>query len=146
MQNTPNANRLHIAIFGRRNAGKSSLINALTGQSIALVSPFAGTTADPVYKAMELLPIGPVVIIDTAGIDDVGELGGLRVSKTREVIGRTDIALLVFAADLEPPLDLSAEQEWLLLLKESGIPVIGVLNKSDSAGNDAEQRLEMLKT
>jgi len=145
MQNTPNANRLHIAIFGRRNAGKSSLINAITGQDIALVSPHAGTTADPVYKAMELLPIGPVVIIDTAGIDDVGDLGSLRVAKTREVVSRTDIALMVFAADEPQPADLSAEQEWFLLLKEAGIPVIGVLNKCDTAAADPAMILDGLR-
>jgi len=111
MQTTPNANRLHIGIFGRRNAGKSSLINSITGQNIALVSDIAGTTADPVYKAMELLPIGPVVIIDTAGIDDVGELGYLRVSKTKEVISKTDIAFLVFPADSPWPLDLTLENQ-----------------------------------
>ena len=83
---TPRANRLHIAIFGKRNAGKSSLINALTGQQIALVSEHAGTTTDPVFKSMELHPVGPVVFIDTAGFDDEGELGLMRVEKTREVI------------------------------------------------------------
>ena len=137
MQNTPNANRLHIAIFGRRNAGKSSLINSITGQNIALVSEIAGTTADPVYKAMELLPIGPVVIIDTAGIDDIGELGYLRVSKTKEVISKTDIAFLVFPADTDWPIDLTLEKEWFSDLKEAGIPVIGVLNKCDVAMADS---------
>ena len=136
MQATPNANRLHIAIFGRRNAGKSSLINAITGQSIALVSEFPGTTADPVYKAMELLPIGPVVIIDTAGIDDTGSLGELRVNKTREVIAKTDLALLVFPADDPMPMDSSLEQAWYAMLSKAGIPVIGVLNKCDIAGEE----------
>jgi [FeFe] hydrogenase H-cluster maturation GTPase HydF len=131
MQTTPNANRLHIGIFGRRNAGKSSLINSITGQNIALVSDIAGTTADPVYKAMELLPIGPVVIIDTAGIDDIGELGYLRVSKTKEVISKTDIAFLVFPADATWPLDLTLENQWYEDLKSAGIPIIGVLNKCD---------------
>lgn len=135
MQTTPNANRLHIGIFGRRNAGKSSLINSITGQNIALVSDIAGTTADPVYKAMELLPIGPVVIIDTAGIDDVGELGYLRVSKTKEVISKTDIAFLVFPADAPWPLDLSFETDWYEDLKKAGIPIIGVLNKCDISPN-----------
>ncbi len=145
MQNTPNANRLHIAIFGRRNAGKSSLINSITGQSIALVSEIAGTTADPVYKAMELLPIGPVVIIDTAGIDDVGELGYLRVAKTKEVIAKTDIAFLVFPADAAWPLDLSFETDWYEDLKKAGIPVIGVLNKSDLAMDEIVSLDEKLK-
>ena len=95
MNNTPRSNRVHIAIFGRRNVGKSSLINALTNQDIALVSHVAGTTTDPVYKAMEILPIGPVLIIDTAGIDDEGYVGELRVKKTREVLNKTDIALIL---------------------------------------------------
>ena len=152
MQGTPNANRLHIAIFGRRNAGKSSLINAITGQEIALVSEFAGTTADPVYKAMELLPIGPVVIIDTAGIDDTGNLDELRVAKTREVIGKADMALLVFSADdLAPPVfsadgevpsDFSSELEWYTLLAKAHIPVIGVLNKCDLGIQDAKAEFD----
>lgn len=128
MQDTPKANRLHIAIFGRRNAGKSSLINALTGQDIALVSSFAGTTTDPVYKAMELLPLGPVVIIDTAGLDDSGEVGELRIKKTKEVMDKTDLALLVFTSDSP---NLSFEKEWFEELKERKIPVIGVVNKID---------------
>ena len=128
MQDTPKANRLHIAIFGRRNAGKSSLINALTGQDIALVSSFAGTTTDPVYKAMELFPLGPVVIIDTAGLDDSGEVGELRIKKTKEVMDKTDLALLVFTSDSP---NLSFEKEWFEELKERKIPVIGVVNKID---------------
>ncbi|CDF57367.1 [FeFe] hydrogenase H-cluster maturation GTPase HydF [Thermobrachium celere] len=135
MLDTPKANRLHIAIFGRRNAGKSSLINAITGQEIALVSDYAGTTTDPVYKAMELLPIGPVVIIDTAGIDDEGEVGELRVKKTREVLDKTDLALLVFSAENT---DLSMEKEWYSLLKERKIPTIGVVNKIDVEDLDLE--------
>ncbi len=95
METTPRGNRLHIAIFGKRNAGKSSLINALTNQDIALVSDVAGTTTDPVYKSMEILPVGPVVIIDTAGIDDVGELGELRVKKSLEVLKKSDMVLLL---------------------------------------------------
>ena len=86
MLETPRCNRLHIALFGRRNAGKSSLINALTNQSLAIVSAVAGTTTDPVYKSMEILPIGPVVVIDTAGLDDVGELGELRIANSLEVL------------------------------------------------------------
>lgn len=128
MQDTPKANRLHIAIFGRRNAGKSSLINSLTGQDIALVSNLAGTTTDPVYKAMELLPIGPVVIIDTAGLDDTGEIGELRVKKTKNVMEKTDLALLVFTSDSS---DFSLEHEWFEELKERKIPIIGVVNKID---------------
>ncbi len=133
MQHTPNANRLHIAIFGRRNVGKSSLINAITGQDIALVSNISGTTTDPVYKAMELLPIGPVVIIDTAGIDDEGDIGTLRVNKTREVISKTDIALVIFSS--ENPIS-PIEHEWLSMLKEANIPVIGVINKIDILNPD----------
>ena len=87
MNETPRGNRLHIALFGRRNAGKSSLINALTNQSLAIVSAVAGTTTDPVYKSMEILPLGPVVVIDTAGLDDVGELGQLRIEKSLKLIG-----------------------------------------------------------
>lgn len=128
MLDTPRGNRLHIAIFGRRNAGKSSLINALTGQDAALVSDTPGTTTDPVFKAMELLPIGPVVFIDTAGMDDQGELGERRVERTRRVMDRTDVALLV----VSPPVDqLDLEAEWLGELRGRGIPVVGVLNKQD---------------
>ena len=97
LQNTPRANRLHIGLFGQRNSGKSSLLNALTGQQFALVSDIAGTTTDPVYKAMELHGVGPVVWIDTAGFDDEGQLGAMRVQKTEEALGRTDIALLLFS-------------------------------------------------
>ena len=99
MQDTPRANRMHIAIFGRRNAGKSSLINALTNQAIALVSEVPGTTTDPVFKAMEILPVGPCMVIDTAGIDDVGPLGELRIKKTRQILNQTDLALLVVDPD-----------------------------------------------
>ena len=128
MQGTPNSNRLHIAIFGKRNVGKSSLINALTAQDIALVSDIAGTTTDPVYKAMELLPIGPVVIIDTAGLDDKGEIGELRIKKTKEVMDKTDLALLVIDGDDS---DLLLESEWYEDLKTRKIPVVGVINKVD---------------
>jgi [FeFe] hydrogenase H-cluster maturation GTPase HydF len=136
MQQTPNSNRLHIAIFGKRNVGKSSLINALTGQDIALVSDVAGTTTDPVYKAMELLPIGPVVIIDTAGLDDKGEIGQLRVKKTKEVMDKTDLALLVIDGDDR---DLSFEKEWYEDLKKRKIPVVGVVNKIDKGDTDLER-------
>ncbi|MBP3925585.1 MAG: 50S ribosome-binding GTPase, partial [Clostridium sp.] len=95
MNQTPSGERVHIGFFGRRNAGKSSLVNAVTGQELAIVSEVRGTTTDPVYKAMELLPLGPVVIIDTPGIDDEGELGQKRVGKSRQVLNKTDIALLV---------------------------------------------------
>ncbi len=129
---TPRANRLHIAIFGKRNAGKSSLINALTGQQIALVSEHAGTTTDPVFKSMELHPVGPVVFIDTAGFDDVGELGQLRVEKTREVIDKTDIAIMIFDGS-----DFTMEADWLQQLEKAKIPVIPIVGKADleTAGN-----------
>ncbi len=128
MENTPLANRLHIAIFGRRNAGKSSLINALTNQNLALVSSVAGTTADPVYKSMELLPLGPVVMIDTAGIDDVGELGELRIQKTIQVLNKTDLAILV----IDPETGITEyEQDLIAKIKERKIPLISVVNKID---------------
>jgi len=135
MQGTPNSNRLHIAIFGKRNVGKSSLINALTGQEIALVSSLAGTTTDPVYKAMELLPIGPVVIIDTAGLDDKGEIGELRIKKTKEVMDKTDLALLVIDGDDK---DLLLEREWYEDLKTRKIPIVGVINKTDKGDVDLD--------
>ncbi len=128
MQGTPRGNRLHIAIFGRRNAGKSSLINALTNQEIALVSSVAGTTTDPVYKTMEILPLGPVVVIDTAGIDDEGELGELRVRKTLEVLSKTDLTMLVMDAGNTVS---RFEVELVGLCREKNLPVVGVLNKTD---------------
>lgn len=128
MQGTPRSNRLHISIFGKRNAGKSSLINALTNQDIALVSNVAGTTTDPVYKAMEILPIGPVVLIDTAGIDDEGDLGQLRVKKTLQVLNKTELAVLVISA-VDGVTDF--DKETLDRIKDKKIPVVGVINKSD---------------
>jgi small GTP-binding protein len=135
MFETPRANRLHISIFGRRNAGKSSIINAITSQDIALVSKFPGTTTDPVYKSMELLPIGPVVIIDTAGLDDVGEIGELRIKRTMEVMDKTDLALLVFTPENT---EFSMEKRWYSELKLREIPIIGVINKSDIGSIDIE--------
>lgn len=126
MQDTPRANRLHIGLFGKRNSGKSSLINALTNQESALVSDVAGTTTDPVYKAMEIHGIGPCVFIDTAGLDDEGELGALRIRQTMRAMERTDVALLVCTGD-----DIEKELEWNRLLKEKNIPVIWILNKAD---------------
>ena len=126
MQETPRANRLHIGLFGKRNSGKSSLINALTNQEVALVSDIAGTTTDPVYKAMEIHGIGPCVFIDTAGLDDDGELGALRIQQTMRAMDRTDIALLVCTGD-----DIEKELEWSRLLKEKNIPVVWILNKAD---------------
>ena len=130
LNETVSAERVHIAFFGKRNAGKSSLVNALTGQKLSVVSDVKGTTTDPVKKAMELLPIGPVVIIDTPGFDDEGELGMLRVEKTREVLAKTDVAVLVADASL----GLASEDDaFLTLVKEKGIPCITVFNKSDIA-------------
>lgn len=128
LQETPAAQRLHIALYGRRNAGKSSLINALTGQQVALVSPVAGTTADPVKKAMELHPIGPVLFIDTAGYDDEGELGQLRVEATRDTLQRADVALLVIAG--EPTQE---DLGWAQQLKAQNTPFLVVQTKGDLA-------------
>jgi [FeFe] hydrogenase H-cluster maturation GTPase HydF len=128
MNNTPRSNRVHIGIFGRRNAGKSSVINAITGQSISLVSDHPGTTTDPVFKSMELLPLGPVVLIDTAGIDDVGELGKLRVDKTYDVINKTDIGLIVFDVQQTDFLD---ELELIKEFKKRSKPYLIIGNKVD---------------
>lgn len=136
MNETPRANRLHIAVFGRRNAGKSSLINAITGQEVALVSDHPGTTTDPVYKAMELLPLGPVVFIDTAGLDDMGDLGRLRVKKTLGVMDKTDLALMVFSPENT---DFTLEQTWCQKLQERKIPIIGVINKMDIKALDLKE-------
>lgn len=126
LTSTPRSNRLHIGIYGKRNSGKSSLINALTGQKIALVSDVAGTTADPVYKYMEIHGIGPCMFIDTAGFDDVGELGEMRVGQTRKAMDKTDIALVVWG-------DTQTEEEydWIDAFKKRNTPVIPVINKSD---------------
>ena len=126
LQTTPTANRLHIALFGRRNSGKSSLINALTGQDSALVSDIPGTTTDPVSKAMELHGIGPCVIIDTPGFDDEGTLGEMRIERTLKAIERTDIALLLCEET-----NLQEEAAWMQQLKAKNIPVILILNKAD---------------
>ena len=128
MNDTPSADRIHIGFFGCRNAGKSSIVNAVTGQDLAVVSDVKGTTTDPVYKAMELLPMGPVVIIDTPGIDDVGELGEMRVRKARQVLNRADAAVLV----TDSPRELNqAEQELMDLFRKKDIPFVLVRNKAD---------------
>ena len=124
---TPQSERVHIALFGRRNSGKSSLINALTGQQVALVSDVPGTTTDPVSKAMEILPIGPCVIIDTAGFDDVGKVGKLRIERTRQVIKQADIAIVVVAETG----NLDMEISWTRMLKQANVPYLSVLNKVD---------------
>ena len=128
MNDTPSGERVHIGFFGRRNAGKSSVVNAVTGQNLAIVSDKKGTTTDPVYKAMELLPLGPVLIIDTPGFDDTGALGELRVERTRQVLNKTDIAVLVI--DAAEGMQQS-DRETLALIREKGLPYIIVYNKSD---------------
>lgn len=133
MINTPKANRVHIGIFGRRNSGKSSLINAITNQSTAIVSSQPGTTTDPVYKAMELLPIGPISLIDTAGFDDVGSVGSLRVKESQNVLKKTDLAVLVFNPENN---DFEYEKKWLEKFKDMNVKAIGVINKIDVINED----------
>ncbi len=130
MNNTPAGERIHIGFFGRRNAGKSSLVNAVTGQELAVVSDLKGTTTDPVYKAMELLPLGPVMIIDTPGFDDEGSLGELRVKKAKQILNKTDVAVLVVdAAEGLSPCD----KELLSVFKQKGIAYLIAANKADLA-------------
>ena len=131
LNSTPNSDRIHIGIFGRRNAGKSSIINAITGQELAIVSDIEGTTTDPVSKAMELLPLGPVVIIDTPGLDDSGVLGEMRIKKTYQVLNKTDIALLVVDSCVG-----MTEYDFAILekIREKKIPCLTVFNKSDISG------------
>ncbi len=144
MRAAPKSFRLHIGLFGRRNAGKSSLLNALTRQQVSIVSEVAGTTTDPVEKPMELLPLGPVLFIDTAGIDDEGALGEMRVQKTRQVFDRTDLGLVVAAGDEWHEF----EERLLAELHERNVPVIVVFNKSDLARPKPEvlQQLKAAKT
>lgn len=128
LNSTPSADRVHIGFFGRRNAGKSSVVNAVTGQDLAVVSQIKGTTTDPVQKAMELLPLGPVVIIDTPGIDDVGDLGELRVKKTKQILNKTDVAVLV----VDVTMGISqAELELLKIFQQKNIPYVLAFNKVD---------------
>ena len=136
INDTPRSGRLHIGIYGRRNAGKSSLINAITGHETAIVSDTAGTTTDPVYKSMEIHGLGPCVLIDTAGFDDIGPMGELRVEKTRQALEKTDIALLVVTGG-----DLTYEKNWLAAFKERKTPHIVVLNKADT---HSEEELAVL--
>jgi [FeFe] hydrogenase H-cluster maturation GTPase HydF len=128
LNKTPSANRIHIGFFGKRNSGKSSLVNAVTGQELAVVSDIKGTTTDPVYKAMELLPLGPVIIIDTPGFDDEGALGKLRVKKTRQVLNKTDIAVLVIDSANGKAKE---DEELIALFKEKKINYIVAYNKAD---------------
>ena len=128
MNETPSADRVHIGFFGRRNAGKSSIVNKVTGQELAVVSDVKGTTTDPVSKAMELLPMGPVVIIDTPGIDDEGYLGELRVLKAKQVLNRVDVAVLIVDATVGK---ISVDEELIRIFKEKEIPYLVVYNKAD---------------
>lgn len=139
LNQTPAGERTHIAFFGKRNAGKSSLVNAFTGQDLAIVSDVKGTTTDPVYKSMELLPLGPVEIIDTPGIDDTGELGELRVKKTKQVLNKTDLAIVV--CDASTGLG-KTEEELLELISQKEIPCIIAWNKSDLLEDLPEDKLE----
>ena len=141
LQDTPSGERIHIAFFGKRNAGKSSLVNAVTGQELSVVSEVRGTTTDPVQKSMELLPLGPVVIIDTPGFDDEGDLGALRVKKAREVLRRTDLAVLVTEGPFhgfDP-----CEEELLESFRRQEIPYLLVCSKCDRL-DEAPQRGDML--
>ena len=133
MEQTPKANRIHIGFFGRCNAGKSTLINMLTDQPVSLVSDVAGTTTDPVSKAMEILPLGPVVITDTAGIDDTTELGALRMEKTEEVVKKINLAVYVLRTDEEPTSD---DMHWLGLLKQNNVPVALFINEINAVPNN----------
>ncbi len=143
MNDTPRSERLHIALFGKRNAGKSSVINAMTNQQLAIVSNIKGTTTDPVYKSMEILPIGPVVLIDTPGLDDSGELGELRVQKTMEVLRKTNVAMIILDGTEKMT---KVEEELLLKLREEKIPVVFVLNKCDLLKKEEiEEKVQEIK-
>ena len=141
LNQTPSANRLHISFFGCRNAGKSSVVNAVTGQELSIVSEVKGTTTDPVTKSMELLPLGPVVIIDTPGIDDVGQLGELRVQRTKKILNKTDLAVLVVDGAIGMQ---TADQELVELFQKKEIPYLVVYNKADlvqSVPKDGENEI-----
>lgn len=146
LNDTPRGERLHIAVFGRRNAGKSSLINSITGQELSIVSNVRGTTTDPVYKAMELLPLGPVMMIDTPGLDDEGELGQLRVEKTRMVLNKADVALVVVdgASVCGSETDFSVELELLNQIRERELPYKIVLNKKEVC-LDVDKAIALIK-
>ena len=140
LNDTPSGERIHIGFFGRRNAGKSSLVNAITNQELAVVSSVKGTTTDPVYKAMELLPLGPVEIIDTPGFDDVGELGELRVKKTRQILAKTDVAVLVVDGTEGVS---GCDKELIQLFREREVPHIVVYNKCDISGGEVSSENEI---
>lgn len=139
LNETPRGTRLHIGLFGKRNSGKSSLVNALTNQQISVVSDVAGTTTDPVYKSMEIHGIGPVVFIDTAGFDDEGELGGKRIMQTRNALDKTDVAILVFGASPD-----ESDRQWVRLFTQQNTPFIPVINKTDILENPAEIEKEVV--
>ena len=138
MEQTPKANRVHIGFFGRCNAGKSTLINMLTDQPVSLVSEVAGTTTDPVSKSMEILPLGPVVITDTAGIDDTTELGTLRMEKTEEVVKKINLAVYVLRTDEEPTAD---DMHWLGLLKQNNVPIALFINEINAENKELNKEV-----
>ena len=134
MEQTPKANRVHIGFFGRCNAGKSTLINMLTDQPVSLVSEVAGTTTDPVSKSMEILPLGPVVITDTAGIDDTSELGALRIEKSEEIIKKINLAVYVLRNDEAPTAD---DMMWLNKLKQNNVPIALFINEINAFDSES---------
>ena len=140
LNETPSANRIHIGFFGKRNSGKSSLINAFTSQEVSIVSDVAGTTTDPVYKAMEVYPVGPCIMIDTAGFDDEGELGRIRVEKTKLAAEKTDVAVIVFSE-----MEMEEELKWFELFKEKKTPVMLIINKADVLENVQELQAKIQK-
>ena len=140
LNSTPSGERIHIGIFGKRNAGKSSLINAITSQDLSIVSDQKGTTTDPVFKAMELLPLGPVMVIDTPGIDDEGELGNMRVQRAYQILNKTHLAILV----VDGISGLSDEDEKLLaFIQEKNVPVIVAFNKSELLTDEERQNIKV---
>lgn len=139
LNETPSANRLHIGIFGKTNSGKSSFINAFSGQKVSIVADVAGTTTDPVYKAMEIYPLGPCVLIDTAGFDDKGELGALRIEKTELAAQKTDLAIILFCEE-----EMSQELKWYRYFKEKNTPVISVLSKTDLYTQEEKEKIAHL--
>ena len=141
LNSTPSANRVHIAFFGKRNSGKSSLVNVLANQEVSIVSDVLGTTTDPVSKAVEIFPIGPCTLIDTAGFDDEGELGKLRIEKTLNIFNKTDVAIMVIESDEK---DFELYNEWIEKIKKRKIPLLCVINKIDLE-NDTKQIEDVIK-